>query len=121
MDGGAELSEAFSGILRTSLEAKGTHWGLCAQLLAASAGDAGLLRAEHVHEGARALLAELDDMCIDVPKAPGQVGRLPGRAGLPRRDATRRDGCAFLRACLLTCSSVHAAFGCVLGLAAYFS
>lgn len=37
-----------------------------------------MLQRDQIHEGARLVLAELDDTAVDVPKAPGQVGAVLG-------------------------------------------
>lgn len=72
MDRRGDMGYALQSILRTSLEAKGTRWDLCGELLGSCAAQ-GLLGGAHIEAGARLLLNELDDITVDVPKAPGQV------------------------------------------------
>ena len=72
-DGKAEMANVFETLLTTSLEGKDTSWETLQELLK-TCGEEKLFAQADFEQGARQLLDKLDDLTVDVPKAPVQVG-----------------------------------------------
>jgi hypothetical protein len=79
------MSEAVELMFNHTLEGKGTNWEVFSKLLVAASAEGeeegaspAILDKEVVESGVRALLNNLDDLQVDVPKAPVQVGDVLG-------------------------------------------
>jgi hypothetical protein len=76
-EAGADLSELVEAMFTVSLDLKTTSWPLLSDLLASLA-KAELVSSGDVQKGVRELLNVLDDVAVDAPKAPAQLGGLLG-------------------------------------------
>ena len=74
-DGQANMASVFELMLTVSLESKETSWETLRDLLK-SAHEEKLIGKEDFEQGARELLNKLDDLTVDVPKAPLQVAEV---------------------------------------------
>ena len=79
------MPEAVELMFNYTLEGKGTNWEVFSKLLVAACAEGeeegvstAILDKEAVESGVRALLNNLDDLQVDVPKAPVQVGDILG-------------------------------------------
>lgn len=75
VDANADMAVVVEQALTVSLETKGTNWDNLRDLLT-QAGEENIIGQEQFHAGARQLLNALDDITVDVPKAPAQVGEV---------------------------------------------
>jgi hypothetical protein len=73
VEGKADMANVFDNLLTVSLESKDTSWETLNELLKACGEDKVVAQADF-EKGARQLLDKLDDLTVDVPKAPAQVG-----------------------------------------------
>ena len=69
----ANMAAVVDLLVSVSLESKETSWDTLRDLLKAC-GEEKLIVESHFEEGSRKLLDKLDDVTVDVPKAPVQVG-----------------------------------------------
>ena len=76
-EAGADLSELVEALFSVSLDLKTTSWPRLSDLLASLA-KAELISSGDVLKGVRELLNVLDDVAVDAPKAPAQLGALLG-------------------------------------------
>ena len=76
-EGGADMAELVEAMFTVSLDLKTTSWPLLSDLLASLA-KAELVSSGDVQKGVRELLNVLDDVAVDAPKAPAQLGGLLG-------------------------------------------
>lgn len=76
-EAGADLAELVEAMFTVSLDLKTTSWPLLSDLLASLA-KAELVSSGDVQKGVRELLNVLDDVAVDAPKAPAQLGGLLG-------------------------------------------
>ena len=76
-EAGADLSELVEAMFTVSLDLKTTSWPMLSDLLASLA-KAELVSSGDVQKGVRELLNVLDDVAVDAPKAPAQLGGLLG-------------------------------------------
>lgn len=76
------MPAAIELMLHHTLEGKGTNWQVFSKLLVTASAEGeeegAILDKEAVESGVRALLNNLDDLQVDVPKAPVQVGDVLG-------------------------------------------
>lgn len=77
VEGKADMGNVFESLLLNSLEGKDTSWETLQELLKAC-GDEKIIAQADFEQGARQLLDRLDDLTVDVPKAPAQVGDVLG-------------------------------------------
>jgi MA3 domain len=75
---GVEPAAVVESMLTNSLEMKGTNWENLYSLLERCAASNSIPQAA-LEQGIRKLLEKLDDLTVDVPKAPVQIGDLAGR------------------------------------------
>ncbi len=75
VEGKADMANVFGNLLMTSLESKETSWETLEELLKAC-GDEKIIAQADFEQGARQLLDRLDDLTVDVPKAPAQVAEV---------------------------------------------
>lgn len=72
-DAQANMAAVVDQMISVSLESKETSWDTLGDLFKAC-GEEKLILQSHYEEGSRKLLDKLDDVTVDVPKAPVQVG-----------------------------------------------
>ncbi|KAI3424276.1 hypothetical protein D9Q98_009630 [Chlorella vulgaris] len=77
VDRGADVAALFEGVVNSSLEGKGTDWDVLGAVLGAAC-EEGVLQSTVLDGCARRLLDNLDDLAVDVPKAPVQIGSVLG-------------------------------------------
>jgi MA3 domain len=73
VEGKADMANVFENFLTNSLESKDTSWETLQDLLKVC-GEEKVIAQADFEKGARQLLDKLDDLTVDVPKAPLQVG-----------------------------------------------
>lgn len=79
-EAGADKPSLVTTMFTSSLEMKGTSWDRFYEVLEQSAKpDTDMLSGADLDKGVRGLLNNLDDLAVDVPKAPAQVGDILGR------------------------------------------
>ena len=76
-DASADMAAAVEVAFTVSLDMKGADWEVLAQILSQAASE-GVLSSTDLESGAQQLLANLDDLRVDAPKAPSQVGAVLG-------------------------------------------
>lgn len=74
-DGKANMANVIEQMLTVSLESKATSWETLRDLLKA-AHEEKMIEQADFEQGARQLLNKLDDLTVDVPKAPVQVAEV---------------------------------------------
>jgi len=77
VEGKADLANVFESLLLNSLESKDTSWETLHELLK-TCGNEKIVAQADFEKGARQLLDKLEDLTVDVPKAPAQVGDVLG-------------------------------------------
>lgn len=77
VEAGADVPSLLEVLLTHSLETKGTDWDMLHALLRSAVEDKAVQAAD-LEKGVRQLLDQLDDLSVDVPKAPLQVGAVLG-------------------------------------------